>query len=109
MQNFIVFVISLITVHFLYDCHLQSRFIAENKNSSYFILFIHSFVWASSLWLTKYFWLGGTNYLWLIILLLSHGIMDKWKGQHTEISYDKRTIIDQSFHIFMILLFALFG
>jgi hypothetical protein len=109
MQNFTVFVILLITVHFLYDCHLQGRFIAENKNSSYFILFIHSFVWASTIWLTKYFWSGNCNYIWLILLLLSHGTMDKWKGQHNEIPYDKRSIIDQGFHIFMVILFAIWG
>lgn len=109
MQSFAVFVILLMTVHFLYDCHLQGRFIAENKSRSYFILFIHSFVWASTLWLTKYFWYGSQSYLWLIILLLSHGIVDKWKGLHTEIEYNKRDIIDQGIHIITIILFAIWG
>ena len=109
INNFINLFILLLFIHCISDFYLQGRFVAENKTKSYYILFTHAFIVSAGIWLARYFWDGSQSYLWLIILILSHGITDKWKCSHTDMEWNRRNMIDQFIHIMTIILFVIWG
>jgi hypothetical protein len=109
INNYIILFVLLLFVHCVFDFYLQGRFVAENKTKSFYILFTHAFIVSAGIWLSRYFWDKSQNYLWLIILTLSHGITDRWKGSHTEMEWNRRNIVDQGIHVLTIILFIIFG
>jgi hypothetical protein len=71
-------IIVVFLAHFLADYPLQGDFLATWKSKSYYILFVHSFIWASlvSLALISF----GLYAPWkFLVLLIPHAIIDGWK------------------------------
>lgn len=99
-------IVILLFVHCLLDFCIQGKLIAENKAKSYFVLFIHAFVLGAGVWLARYFYDGNQSHLWLIALIISHGITDRWKMSHMDWDWGPRNLVDQGIHFATILLFA---
>ena len=99
----------LIGAHAIGDYALQSDYIAKNKGLDFWILLMHVFIWCTSISLC-WSYLGNTILLhqYILILFIPHLICDYLKSHNLTFKNNKVSIIlDQSIHIFQILILLL--
>jgi len=87
----------LIVAHLLGDYVLQSKWIALNKGKNYYILLVHSTVWAARIvFVLCYF---GIFAIWKIpFLIIPHGLCDWLKWHSGERQGWKPVLLDQLWH-----------
>jgi len=88
------------------DYAFQSDFLAKWKSKSWYVLFVHSFIWTMCIWyvLCEF----RINEWWqFFFLLIGHMLMDAWKcrGMYKRwnISDINSFYIDQTFHAIQLL------
>lgn len=107
-------IIVVFLAHFIADYPLQGFFLAEWKSKSWYILFVHSFIWAGlvSCGLAAF----GLYAAWkFFFLLIGHFVIDGWKCRTFEtpehrvktlgvvITGLQAFFIDQTLHVLQLL------
>lgn len=69
----------ILGLHYIADFPLQSDFIAKMKGTKLYILFAHAMIYATVISIGL-IWLNAFTTWKLIIVLLSHMAIDKWKS-----------------------------
>ncbi len=68
----------LVCAHFLGDFVLQSRWVAENKGSKWYVLLAHSITWAAPITVVLFLF-GYFSIPVAVFLVVTHYIIDDWK------------------------------
>lgn len=87
--------IQLIMCHVIGDYVLQSDFIAQTKGKNWYHLFVHAILYC-----VPFAILFGIDYR-LILIFISHMIIDPLKAKYNKITYTQ----DQILHYIMILIY----
>lgn len=97
--------ILLLTVHCLADYPLQGDFLANIKGKNFFLLLVHSFIWAGMIYGALILLNISCNPFWFVFLLVGHVVIDKWKCGRTDKSkaLTLDLYIDQAGHLLQIL------
>lgn len=121
IEKFSLFDIFLIT-HFVADWLFQTKWQAENKEKNYLALFSHSLVY--SLFFLLFFWIFKINLWWVLLIFLSHTVLDKRTFEYWLLKTIKKNdrqntsqsvflinliAVDQILHIFIIFLILYFA
>lgn len=85
----------LIVCHLLGDYPLQIDYIAKTKGENWYHLLVHCFLYA-----LPFYWLFGWNWQ-LLVVLISHVIIDALKARYKKISY----ITDQLLHYAVLIVY----
>lgn len=95
----------LIVTHFVGDYAIQTEFIAKNKGNDWYIMLVHSIIWAGCVCVGLQYL--GLYSLWKVLfLILGHALMDFLK---TRMPTKKWMIFpDQCFHLIQCLIVYLF-
>jgi len=93
----------MILSHLLYDFHWQGQFVGTYKSKNLFVLFIHCLTYAMFVGLP--YVLLYNNYYPLIILLVSHSVIDDCKSRLIKLFGEKfwMLYVDQAFHLAFIV------
>ena len=70
--------IELIAAHCIADFALQSEWMANNKGKYWYVMLVHSVIWAAAIYLTLDH-LANPHILIFPFLLATHFLIDKWK------------------------------
>lgn len=100
-------ILYLVLAHYIADFPLQSDFLANMKGTNNYLLFCHVIIYALTVAATLQFL--GIFAIWkLVVLLLSHTVIDYWKCHYAskETALTTSLYIDQGLHL-IILLFLL--
>ena len=95
----------LIWLHLFGDYHLQDDFQAQNKGKNDFILFVHSALWTGLICIGLF--IVGLFAWWkIIMLLMGHFIIDRWKARKEDKTYSltRDLWLDQGLHFIQLLL-----
>lgn len=94
VSSYLWTIFALATLHFFGDYVLQSEFIAKTKGENWYHLLVHSTLYAFPFWIMfKFTWP-------LVVLLITHFMIDALKARYKKISY----ITDQSTHFTVIFI-----
>jgi hypothetical protein len=91
----------LFFAHCIGDFVFQSEWMAKQKTRGeycYYIIFIHSFIWAGCIGITLYVLNSFNSYL-LIFLLLGHFGSDAIKAKQTYLKQKPIFFLDQLWHV----------
>ena len=100
----------IILVHFLYYVHVQGEYMMRMKNRSKFMLFVHSFTYSMLLSMITWKYIGtfGTTLTAFVLFLVTHYVVDGWKervvGDKDRIDYIPALMLDQAYHVVIILI-----
>jgi len=121
MTNVTIFE-SLLITHFVMDWIFQTSWEALQKDKKWLPLFVHCFVY--SVGFIPAFWYFNVNFIWLILIFVSHIILDRRKFEFWVLkrvkNIEKEKIsesfwnilligVDQTFHLAIIFIVAVFS
>ena len=97
--------LTLFYLHFIADFPLQGEFLANFKGKNDYILFSHCVIWSGSISIGLF--ILGLFAPWkLVMLLVGHFIIDRWKARKIDktFSLTKDLYIDQFLHLIQIVI-----
>ena len=93
--DFLIRLVIILACHFVGDFVLQTDYLAKTKGENWYHMFIHCFLYAMPFLLT--FWFDWR----LLILFVSHFIIDTLKARYHKIGY----LLDQVLHLLVCIMY----